>query len=197
MAAPPWSVADVFMTSVVKPSVNVRFWTVRSGVVTFHALMMCMIRVELPPLKVTKLPPSIVVSLVMGTSAVTVIVTGAVPQLNVMTPPFATAASRAASVQLAPVPVPTTVVGFETSTSGAGSVQVCAGGGGGAPSPLGGGAASLPGGGEASLPEGEVASLPEGEVASLPGEGPPPPSAPLSVDPSGLPWFPELPPLHA
>jgi hypothetical protein len=47
--------------------------------------------------------------------AVTGIVTGAQPQLNVMTPPFATAASSAANVQLPAVPSPTTVVGFETS----------------------------------------------------------------------------------
>src|SRR5271165_5823137 len=43
-------------------------------------------------------------------------VTGAEPQSKVMMPPFFTAASSAAKVQLAAVPVPTTVVGFEVST---------------------------------------------------------------------------------
>ncbi len=42
---------------------------------------------------------------------VTARVTGAAPQLNVMTPPFSTAALSAAKVQLAGVPVPTTAVG--------------------------------------------------------------------------------------
>src|SRR4051812_49706118 len=42
-------------------------------------------------------------------------VTAAVPQLNVTTPPFVTAVFSAANVQLAAVPVPTTVVGWETS----------------------------------------------------------------------------------
>jgi hypothetical protein len=43
-----------------------------------------------------------------------------------MMPPFATAATKAADVQLAAVPVPTTVVGLETSTgsASAGMVQL-------------------------------------------------------------------------
>ena len=40
--------------------------------------------------------------------AVMVIVTGSGPQLNVMTPPAATAVTTAADVQLAGVPSPTT-----------------------------------------------------------------------------------------
>jgi len=83
---------------------------------------------------VTSLPPSIVVSFETGTSAVTVIVTGADPQSNVTTPPPATAAASDFSVQLAAVPVPTTAVGFETSTALAGRSHVAAGGAGAAPS---------------------------------------------------------------
>jgi hypothetical protein len=49
--------------------------------------------------------------------AVIVIVTGAGPQLNVMTPPRATASTTARDVQLAGVPVPTTRVGREVSTA--------------------------------------------------------------------------------
>ena len=41
-------------------------------------------------------------------------VTGFGPQLKVITPPLATAATKAAEVQLAGVPVPTTVVGLAT-----------------------------------------------------------------------------------
>jgi hypothetical protein len=49
--------------------------------------------------------------------AVTAIVTGALPQLNVMTPPAVTAVFSLANVQLAGVPVPTTLVGLETSAA--------------------------------------------------------------------------------
>ena len=104
------------------------------GVATFHALVMCMMRVFLPPLRVTSLPPSMVVSLATGSSEVTVMVTGAAPQSKVTMPPVATAARRADSVQLAAVPPPTTVVGLETSTGFAGRLQVAGGGGGAAPS---------------------------------------------------------------
>src|SRR5688500_1734339 len=45
------------------------------------------------------------------------IVTGAGPHSNVMIPPLATAAARAAEVQLAAVPRPTTRAGFEVSTA--------------------------------------------------------------------------------
>jgi hypothetical protein len=45
------------------------------------------------------------------------IVVGSGPQLKVMTPPVATAATKVAPVQLAGVPVPTTVVGIETSSA--------------------------------------------------------------------------------
>ena len=48
--------------------------------------------------------------------AVIGIVTGAVPQLNVMMPPLVTAVFRALNVQLAAVPVPTTDVGLDTFT---------------------------------------------------------------------------------
>jgi hypothetical protein len=48
-----------------------------------------------------------------------VIFTGALPQENVITPPFATAATKAADVQLSGVPVPTTVVGFDVSSAAA------------------------------------------------------------------------------
>ena len=44
IAPPPFAVLVVFVTSVVKPSVNVRFCTVRSGVATFQALVMCRMR---------------------------------------------------------------------------------------------------------------------------------------------------------
>jgi hypothetical protein len=47
---------------------------------------------------------------------VSVIVTGAGPQENVMIPPAATAATTAEDVQLAAVPVPTTLVGCDVST---------------------------------------------------------------------------------
>jgi len=49
--------------------------------------------------------------------AAIVIVTGAGPQLNVMTPPAATAATTAAEVQLAALPSPTTRFGCPTSTA--------------------------------------------------------------------------------
>src|SRR3954462_12454446 len=48
--------------------------------------------------------------------AVTEMVTGAAPQLKLMTPPLLTAVLSALNVQLAAVPVPITDVGFETST---------------------------------------------------------------------------------
>jgi hypothetical protein len=56
---------------------------------------------------------------VIGNSivAVTAMVTGALPQLKVITPPLVTAVARAENVQLAGVPVPTTLVGVETSAS--------------------------------------------------------------------------------
>jgi len=47
------------------------------------------------------------------------IVAGSGPQSNVMTPPFATAATNESPVQLAAVPVPTTVVGADTSSASA------------------------------------------------------------------------------
>ena len=109
MAPSPLAVLVVFMTSEVNPSTNVRFCTVRSGVARFQALVRCRMREAPPPLSVTVPPPSMVVSLATGTSEATVIVTGSGPQSKVITPPAATAARNAASVQLAAVPVPTTV----------------------------------------------------------------------------------------
>ena len=49
--------------------------------------------------------------------AVTGMVTGLAPQLNVMIPPVAIALLSCANVQLAGVPVPTTVVGAEVLAS--------------------------------------------------------------------------------
>jgi hypothetical protein len=78
-------------------------------------------RVVPPPLNVTLLPPSItsLVPLSLKTFAVKVrtMVTGSAPQLNVMMPPFATAATNASPVQFAGVPVPMTVVGDDTSSA--------------------------------------------------------------------------------
>jgi len=74
-----------------------------------------------PPLSVTLPPPSTTifgpVSLTIFAVSVSVMVCGAPPQANVMTPPLATAATNASLVQLAAVPVPTTVRGFETSSA--------------------------------------------------------------------------------
>src|SRR5690242_17203192 len=76
-----------------------------------------------PPLRVTLLPPSRTIfgPLSLNTLAVSsrVIVTGSGPQSNVTTPPFATASTTAAEVQLSGVPVPTTVVGLDTSSAAA------------------------------------------------------------------------------
>jgi hypothetical protein len=78
-------------------------------------------RILPPPLSVTLLPPSMTsfVPLSLNTLAVDVrtIFSGSGPQLNVMIPPFATALTNAAPVQLAAVPVPTTVVGEDTSSA--------------------------------------------------------------------------------
>src|ERR1700690_2967524 len=84
-----------------------------------------MMRVVPPPDSVTVPPPSITRSpclsapatLLITSAAVSVMVAGSGPQANVTTPPFATAAASAASVQLPGVPVPTTVVGCDVSTS--------------------------------------------------------------------------------
>jgi hypothetical protein len=92
-------------------------------------LLKLRIRTAFCPSRVTRLPPSMVVLTLMGRFMVAVIgmVTGAVPQLNVMTPPRVTAVFSALNVQLAGVPVPTTVVGLETSAgcapAGSGPLQ--------------------------------------------------------------------------
>src|SRR5712675_621190 len=87
-------------------------------------------RVVPPPLSVILLPPSMTsfVPLSLKTFAVDVrtIVTGSGPQLKVMTPPFATAATNASPVQLDGVPVPTTVVGDDTSSGcPSGGIEAC------------------------------------------------------------------------
>src|SRR5688572_26125388 len=73
------------------------------------------------PLSVTRPPPSSTMRgpLALRTFAVAaiVMVTGAGPQSNVITPPAATAATTAADVQLAAVPLPTTRSGREVSTA--------------------------------------------------------------------------------
>ena len=72
-----------------------------------------------PPLRVTLPPPSITVSgLSLNILAVrfNVMVAGSDPQAKVITPPCATAATKASPVQLAALPLPTTVVGLDTSS---------------------------------------------------------------------------------
>src|SRR4029453_5033645 len=74
-----------------------------------------------PPLRVTLPPPSITisgpVSLRILAVAVSVIVTGAGPQSNVMIPPAATASTTAPEVQPAGLPSPITWSGCEVSTA--------------------------------------------------------------------------------
>lgn len=92
---------------------------------------MSMMRVVLPPLRVTLPAPSSTVSLLIFNGVVTVIVCGSGPQLKTIVPPDARAVVRAASLQLAGVPSPTVWSGEDVSTSWAGTSQVPAGGGGG------------------------------------------------------------------
>ncbi len=72
-----------------------------------------------PPLRVTLPPPSITISFVVllntFAGSVRIIVTGSLPQLNVIIPPLATASVKAFAEQLSFVPPPTICVGFETS----------------------------------------------------------------------------------
>src|SRR5262245_37326493 len=72
-----------------------------------------------PPSSVILRPPSMTVFLFDGTFsvAVTLIVNGSAPQLNVMMPPAVTAVCSAENVQLAAVPVPTTAVGLAVLTA--------------------------------------------------------------------------------
>src|SRR4029453_9366886 len=74
-----------------------------------------------PPLSVIRPLPSSTIRgpLALRTFAVAfmVIVTGSGPQLNVITPPAATADTTASDVQLAGVPVPITRVGRLVSTA--------------------------------------------------------------------------------
>src|SRR3954454_12810617 len=78
-----------------------------------------MIRFVPPPERVTLPPPSstsFAVLLRILRVWLRVIVTGFAPQLNVTTPPAATADTTAAEVQLAAVPLPTTWSGLLTSS---------------------------------------------------------------------------------
>ncbi len=78
------------------------------------------IRRSPPPLNVTRPPPSSTTRLlVFGTQAVLFIriVTGLLPQLNVMIPPAATARITAAEVQFAGVPSPITWLGWLVLTA--------------------------------------------------------------------------------
>src|SRR5271166_4997225 len=95
-----------------------------------------------PPSIVTLPPPSMTVSMPVGSSMVlvTVMVAPAVPQSKVTTPPLVSAADRAASVHDAAVPVPTTVVGLLTSAAWIGAAHTAAGADTAPPSTLGGGA---------------------------------------------------------
>src|SRR5690349_18981184 len=75
------------------------------------------IRLALPPDNVTLPPPSRISRWVLLSTfrvCINVMVTGFAPQLKVMTPPAATAATTAAEVQLAAVPSPTTRSGALT-----------------------------------------------------------------------------------
>src|SRR5271165_820495 len=107
------------------------FWTTSCGqccsqqslVVHFCFLsqvFMYRIRRLPPPLRVISPPPSMTTRwLVFTTLAVAVMtmVTGAGPHLKVMTPPLATARTRAADVQLAGVPLPMTWFGRAVLTA--------------------------------------------------------------------------------
>src|SRR4051812_26536151 len=72
------------------------------------------------PLSVTRPPPSRTTREEVLTTiavAVSVVVTGFLPQRNRLRPPWARAATTAAEVQLAGVPLPTTRVGCDVSTA--------------------------------------------------------------------------------
>src|SRR5205807_4951819 len=72
------------------------------------------------PLSVTRPPPSRTTREEVLTTfavAVSVMVTGLLPQRNRMMPPLATAATTAAEEQLAGVPLPTTRFGRDVSTA--------------------------------------------------------------------------------
>src|SRR5262245_4502982 len=112
-----------------KPSANVMFctticgygWLTQSPVDHLPAQVSeYRIRRLPPPLSVTRPPPSSTTRcLVLYTRAVAVItiVTGFVPQSNVMIPPAATARTTAADVQLAGLPSPITWSGWLVLTA--------------------------------------------------------------------------------
>src|SRR5262252_3618841 len=106
------------MVGVALPFTSVMCCRVRpKSVASQFGLSKLRMRTAPPPSRVILLPPSMTVFFVIGTFNVTVtgIVTGAAPQLNVMTPPAVAAVCSAANVQLAAVPVPITAVGFDVS----------------------------------------------------------------------------------
>ncbi len=125
--APPPSIVSV---PAERPFTNRRRCTVRVGWSWFWQwdvvqtrsgshVFMYRIRRALWPSRVTRPPPSMTTSgLSLKTFAVAFIamVTGFGPQSKVMTPPWATAFTTAAEVQLPGVPVPTTWSGSEVST---------------------------------------------------------------------------------
>ncbi len=78
------------------------------------------IRILPPPLSVTLPPPSSTIWWLVFTTlavAVMVIVTGFGPQLNVITPPLATALTTLVDVQPAGLPLPMTIPGLPVSTA--------------------------------------------------------------------------------
>src|SRR5258708_9973988 len=92
------------------------------------------------PSIVTRPPPSMTVSIPVGSSIVLVTVIVAFgPQSKITTPPLVSAAERTASVHDAAVPVPTTVVGWLASAAWIGAVQTATGRGTPPPSTSGGG----------------------------------------------------------
>src|SRR5580693_3265616 len=126
--APP--LPPVMSLPVASPSANVRFCTVSAGVGwswqcevvqswAWSQVFWYRIRTRPPPLRVTLPPPSRTTCWLVFTTlavCVMVIVTGAGPQLKVMMPPAATAATTACEVQLAGVPVPMTRLGCAVLT---------------------------------------------------------------------------------
>src|ERR1700722_11982162 len=110
---------------------------------------------------VTVPPPSMTVSLLVGSSmvAVTVMVAGAVPQSKVTIPPAVSAVFSSASVHEGAVRVPSTGVCLLVSAAGIGGVHVALGGG-PPPSTLGGGVPASPGVPPPSCPTGASPAVP-------------------------------------
>ncbi len=140
-----------------------------------------------PPSIVTVLPPSMTVSIVVGSSIVfvTVIVAGAEPQSNVTMPPAVSAADSFASVHDAAVPVPTTVVGLLVSTAVMGAVHTAGGGGTLPPSTLGGGMPASVAPSARVMPPSLPGPEPELEPELEPAPESPPPGDPESPPVAG------------